>query len=106
MKLHSQRFTLTSVLFLLLATFPSAQNGYDLFQQALVKERGEGKLAEAIGLFQKVVDEAGTDRGLAAKALVEMAGCYEKLGSTEALRTYQRAIAQYPDQSGPMAIAR
>ena len=43
------------------------QNGYDLFQKALVKERAEGNLEEAIALYQKVIDET-KDESLAAKA--------------------------------------
>ena len=65
-----------------------AQSGNDLFQQALVKERTEGNMAEAIKLYQTIAQKYGTDRKLAAKALVQMGQCYEKLGSTEARKAY------------------
>ncbi|GAG44926.1 unnamed protein product, partial [marine sediment metagenome] len=46
------------VLISLLITFClvslALQNGYDLFQKALAKERGEGNLEEAIALYKKV----------------------------------------------------
>jgi Tol biopolymer transport system component len=84
----------------------SAQKGYDLFQQALVKERAEGKPEEAIALYQRIVKEAGADRSLAAKALVEMARCYEKLGSLDAQKTYERVVREYADQTGPASEAR
>ena len=41
-------------------------------------------MAEAIKLYQTIVQKYGTDKKLAAKALVQMGQCYEKLGSTEA----------------------
>ena len=52
-----------------------AQSGNDLFQQALVKERTEGNMAEAIKLYQTIVQKYGTDRKLAARALVQMGQC-------------------------------
>ena len=60
---------LVAVLVLLSLSFGSLapQNGYDLFQKALAKERGEGNLEEAIALYKKVVEEA-KDKSLAAKA--------------------------------------
>ena len=53
-----------------LGTVILAQSGNDLFQQALVKERTEGNLPEAIKLYQTIVDKHGSDRKLAAKSLV------------------------------------
>ncbi len=35
----------------------TAQNGYDLFQKALAKERGEGNLEEAISMWTMDVKE-------------------------------------------------
>ena len=35
----------------------AAENANDLFQQALVKERAEGNLPEAIKLYQRIVDK-------------------------------------------------
>ena len=43
-----------------------AQDGYDLFQQALVKERVEGDLAGAIELLERIAEEHGEDRSLVA----------------------------------------
>jgi hypothetical protein len=54
--------TLFLALSMLAATAPAAENANDLFQQALVKERTEGNLPEAIKLYQRIVDkyEGGT----------------------------------------------
>jgi Tol biopolymer transport system component len=90
-----------------LATTPVlAQSGHDLFQQALVKERADGDLRGAIGLYEQIAREFFEDRALSAKALVQMGQCYEKLGSTEAERAYQRVVREFGDQEAPVAQAR
>jgi hypothetical protein len=60
-----------------------AQTGHDLFQQALVKERADGDLRGAIEIYERIAREFTPDRPLAAKALVQLGQCYEKLGSTK-----------------------
>ena len=60
---------ISTVLFLVLGTGTTvAQNGYDLFQQALGKERVHGDLEEAIQLYKRIVETHANQRGLAAKA--------------------------------------
>lgn len=82
-----------------------AQNGYDLFQKALAKERGEGKLEEAIALYQKVIDET-KDESLAAKAQLRIGFCYEKLGREEAQKAFQKVVDNYPAQVDTVKTAR
>jgi len=93
---------LIAILISLLITFSlisnALQNGYDLFQKALAKERGEGNLEEAIVLYKKVVEEA-KDESLAAKAQLRIGICYEKLGKQEAQKAYQMVIDNYPQQT-------
>ena len=85
----------------------SAQSGYDLYQQALVKERGDGKLQEAVELYLTVVKSAGRDRALAARALLQVASCYEKLGNQEEARnTYMRIRTEFADQPTAATTAR
>jgi Tol biopolymer transport system component len=81
------------------------QNGYDLFQKALAKERGEGKLEEAIALYKKVIDET-KDESLAAKAQLRIGICYEKLGMKEAQKAYQKVIDNYPSQTETVKVAK
>jgi Tol biopolymer transport system component len=83
-----------------------AQRGYDLFQKGLIQERTEGNLDEAIRLYKQIVEDFADDRALVAKALVQMGGCYEKLGRTEAQKAYQRVIEEYPGQKQEVAIAK
>jgi Tol biopolymer transport system component len=97
---------LAIVLTALAANSISAQKGYDLFQQALAKERAEGRPLEAIALYQQAIKEAGADRALIAKALVQMAGCYERIGSPEAKKMYERVVNEFTDQTDAVAAAR
>ena len=83
-----------------------AQSGYDLFQKGLVQERTEGDLDEAIRLYKQIVEEFTDDHALAAKALVQMGGCYEKLGTAEARTAYERVVRDFADQSDIVAQAR
>ena len=84
----------------------AAETPQELYQKALVKERSEGKLDEAIKLYRRAADSAGKDRALAAKALVQLGECYEKMGSTEARKQYDRVIRDYADQKDAVAMAR
>src|SRR5947208_2599959 len=70
----------------------------ELFQRALVKERSEGKLQEAIELYQRAAQSAGKDRTLAAKALVQAGECYRKLGLAESRKYFERVVKDYADQ--------
>jgi Tol biopolymer transport system component len=81
------------------------QNGYDQFQKALAKERGEGNLEEAIALYQKVIDEA-KDEALAAKAQLRIGFCYEKLGRQEAQKAFQKVVDKYPAQIETVKTAK
>jgi Tol biopolymer transport system component len=95
-------------IFLLVAfslTTLALQNGYDLFQKALAKERAEGNLEEAIALYQKVIEES-KDESLAAKAQLRIGICYEKLGRIEAQRAYEIVLKKYADQRETAEEAR
>ncbi|MDA2927191.1 tetratricopeptide repeat protein [Acidobacteria bacterium AH-259-G07] len=97
----------STVLFLVLGTGTTlTQNGYDLFQQALVKERVHGDLEEAIQLYQRIVETHANQRELAAKALLQMGQCYEKLGKQQARKIYQQVLEEYSDQPKVLVLAR
>jgi Tol biopolymer transport system component len=84
----------------------TAQSGNDLFQQALVKERTDGKLEEAIQIYQRIIREFVADRPLVAKALLAMGQSYEKLEAPEARTAYNRLVSDYADQRTQAADAR
>ena len=84
----------------------AAQTGNDLFQQALVKERADGDVQGAIRIYERIVREFAGDRALAARALVQLGGCHERLGSEDAQRAYRRVLQDYADQTEMVREAR
>ena len=68
----------------LTAGVASAQTALELYQRALVQEQAAGNLPQAIELYRQAARQAGSDRGLAARALIRAAGSYEKLGQPAA----------------------
>jgi tetratricopeptide (TPR) repeat protein len=77
-----------------------------LFQAARSKELVSGELEQAIGLYKKIVATYSSNRPLAAKALLQMGECYEKLGKDEARKAYERVLRDYADQSQAAEQAR
>ena len=68
------------------------------------KQQVEGDLKGAIEQYKKLAQ--GRDRAVAAKALVRMGDCYEKLGDAESRKAYERVLREYTDQTGAVAEAR
>jgi TolB protein len=85
------------------AQSPSAA---DLFQEALAHEEVKGDLDKAIATYQAILTRFAADRPVAARALVHLARCYERLGRPEAAATYDRVIRDYADQAAPASEAR
>ena len=84
----------------------SQQSAENLYQAALLKIEAEGDLSGAIKLFQSLIVKFPDKRDVAAKALLQIGMCHEKLGSQEALKAYQRLIADYPGQKEEVALAK
>jgi Tol biopolymer transport system component len=85
------------------------QSGQDLFQQALVKEQADGDLRGAIVIYQRIVRDFSADRALAAKALVQIGHCYDRLGQAdagEARKAYERVVREFADQKDAAEEAR
>jgi Tol biopolymer transport system component len=74
------------------------------FRAAMETETVKGDLRAAIEQY-KVVVESG-NRSLAARALVRMAECHQKLGTDEARSIYQQVVRDYQDQPDALATAR
>ena len=77
-----------------------------LLQKAIQAETVDGNLKAAITLYEQAVAAAGSNRPVAARALVEIGQCYEKLGSVEAQKAYQRVVRDFADQAEPLKLAR
>ncbi|MFC1766407.1 tetratricopeptide repeat protein, partial [Planctomycetota bacterium] len=82
------------------------QNAGVLLQSGLYKEDVNGDLEAAIGIYERVLKDFPEDRAHAAKALLHIGLCYEKLGKQEAQKAYHRLINEFADQSESVRIAR
>lgn len=69
-------------------------------------EEAEGNYPAAIEAYKRFLSQYGKDRALAAKALVRMGQCYEKLGDAESRKIYERVMRDYADQKEAVAAAR
>jgi len=80
-----------------------------LMQAARNKQVVEGRLDEAIKIYRDVLARYEQNRPVAARALVALGQCYEKLGTAqtaEARKAYERIVQQYPEQKDLVAQAR
>ena len=83
-----------------------AQTPEQLYQKGLTKEEGEGALQDAISLYTQVADNSNASVSLQAKALLHIGMCFEKLGTKEAVKAYQRLVTDFPTQKTEVAYAR
>jgi len=75
-------------------------------QKAMLLENVDGNLPAAIEQYKQIIADHGGNRAVAAKALLHLGWCYEKLGQESAKSTYQQLINDYPDQAAEVASAR
>lgn len=73
-------------------------------EAAIHQEVVLGDLKGAIEEYKKVAQSG--NRAVAAKALVHVGQCYEKLGDAESRKAYERVLREYPDQKEAAALAR
>jgi Tol biopolymer transport system component len=71
---------------------------------AINKEVVDGDLKAAIDLYRKVAQSG--NRPVAARALIRMGQCYEKLGDREARKAYEQVVREYADQKEAVEQAR
>jgi Tol biopolymer transport system component len=76
------------------------------FKAAMHREVVEGNLPAAIDEYKAIIARFPNDRIVGAKALVQLGGCYEKLGQADARKTYEQVIRDYADQGDAAAQAR
>src|SRR5688500_15727662 len=81
----------------------SAQQGRDAdfdvqLRTAMNLELVKGDLAGAIAEYRRIASAAGSSRAVAARALLQLAQSYDKLGDPEARPTYERITRDYADQ--------
>lgn len=92
---------------LALATSALQRDQVDLLlQSAAHKEMVEGDFEQAIRIYRDIISRTGVDRSVAAKALVRMGLCYEKLGNQRAQGIYERVVLEFADQAEAVRQAR
>ncbi len=84
----------------------SQQSSGQLFEKALYTEEVKGELQNAIDLYQQILESNPESREVAAKSLLHLGICYEKLGLKQARGTYQDVVNKYPDQQVEVAKAK
>lgn len=108
MKKKSAWFGVTGLLLTVALMGAFSQSGEDLFQKALRLERNEGKLMEAIELYNRVAAEEGNE-SLAAQAQLRIGLCYEKLGQKsvkQAQDAFQKVVDNFPGQAEAVKLAK
>jgi Tol biopolymer transport system component len=106
MKLQSICSVVFAMVLIVASSAYAQQSAGVLLQSGLYKEEVQGDLEAAIKVYERVLKEFPKDRPVAAKALLHIGLCYEKLGKQEAQKTYQRLIKEYTDQPAPVSQAR
>jgi Tol biopolymer transport system component len=105
-----ERFRNITIILLLAVALPASgaavKSASVLLQEGLYAEETEGDLNAAIEVYERVLKEFPKNRPVAAKALLHIGLCYEKLGKQEAQKAYQRLIKEYADQLEPVTLAR
>jgi Tol biopolymer transport system component/TolA-binding protein len=82
------------------------QSAGELFQSGLYKEQVEGKLEEAIAIYDEIARKYPEERAVAASAYYHLGLCCEKLGRTRAAEAFTAVLEKYPDQAETARLAR
>jgi len=85
---------------------PNDKQAEVLLQAAMKLEMVDGNLEAAIQKYKKIIASHPDSRAVAAKALVQMGQCYERLASPEARSAYERVVREYAEQAEPAQTAR
>ena len=110
--MKKRTIAVTALAFLLILTSTLApsraaqQSAETLFKSGLYEEEVRGDLQKAIVIYQDLLKRFPGSREAAAKAQLHIGLCYEKLGTTEAEKAFQKVIDNYPEQSDAVREAR
>jgi Tol biopolymer transport system component len=70
------------------------------------KEMVEGDLPGAIAMYRKIADDRSAPAEIAARALIRLGRCYQRMGSTEARKAFERVLNQFGAQTSAVAEAK
>jgi Tol biopolymer transport system component len=82
------------------------QSAEQLFKTGLYEEEVGGDLQKAIGIFQDLLKRFPASREVAAKAQLHIGLCYEKLGTAEAEKAFQKVISDFPERTDEVRTAK
>jgi Tol biopolymer transport system component len=92
---------------LALLAAPQKKDAPELWLQAAIQaETVDGDWRSAIEQYKKIIGRSDAGREVVAKALVRLGLCYERQGSAEARKQYERVIREFSDQKEAAALAR
>ncbi len=104
---HKKTLALCMALGLILGNYQAfAQTAEELLSKGIQLEEVKGELEKAIEVYQTIVDKFSDNRPIAAKALLHIGLCYEKLGLKQAKKAFQDVINKYPEQKNEVALAK
>ncbi|MGA2586294.1 MAG: hypothetical protein ABSF88_04620 [Candidatus Aminicenantales bacterium] len=95
---------LTVFLVALLAAGQKNDQAELALKAAIKTETVDGDLKSAIEQYKKIAN--GSNHAVAAKALIRMGQCYDKLGDAEARKAYERVVREFADQKEAVEQAR
>jgi Tol biopolymer transport system component len=82
------------------------QSAEQLYKAGLYEEEVGGNLQNAIGIYQDTLKRFPDNRGIAAMAQLHIGLCYDKLGTAEAEKAFQKVLDNYPEQSEAVREAK
>jgi len=92
---------LYSIIVIFVLSETRADNTGQMFQEGLFSEYGTGDLTKAIEFYERALQSGYEDEELAAKTLLRVGICYERVGRDEdAKKAYQQIISRFPAQKG------
>ncbi len=87
-------------------TFAQTKPAVEL-EGAIAKEEVTGDMKAAIAAYQKIAAESYAPPDVRARALLHLAGCYDKIGQHQSRRVYEQIVRDFADQpSAAQARAR
>jgi eukaryotic-like serine/threonine-protein kinase len=102
------QLVLTTLVLALSVVAVRAQSGTELLQQASAR-RDQGKIQEAVQIYERIVRDFPSNRPLKAQALMQVAECYRLLGQAKERAIYEQIIKEFerfPDQAMVVKTAR
>jgi Tol biopolymer transport system component len=99
-------FALTLFLSINLKVNAQISEAEKLYESGIYQLEAVGNFEEAIKIFNLVVKQNPENKPVAAKSLLKLGLCYERLGSQKAEEAYKQIIEKFPEQAKQVAEAK